>query len=111
MKTSIINGSEVSRLSVAIQPDFARLLGEYVPYPVARADYKPSKMLDGKRVSPTKKAADKRVDKLMKKYRVELFDSVAIWTLLPLVVEKLGILAQPQYWHSKHRQKWLQSRL
>lgn len=94
-----------------LEPDFARLLGEYVPYPVARADYKPSEMLNGKRVSPTKDAADKRVDKLMKQYRIELFDSESIWTLLPLVVEKLGILAQPQYWQFEHRQKWLQSRL
>ncbi|MGT3214587.1 hypothetical protein [Yersinia enterocolitica] len=94
-----------------LEPDFARLLCEYVPYPVARADYKPSEMLNGKRVSPTKDAADKRVDKLMKQYLIELFDSESIWTLLPLVVEKLGILAQPQYWQFEHRQKWLQSRL
>lgn len=94
-----------------LEPDFSRLLREYVPYPIARADYQPSAILNGKQVSPAKKAADKRVDKLMEHYRVELFDSEAIWAMLPLVVEKLGILAQPQYWQFKYRQKWLQSRL
>ncbi|EIK4857306.1 TPA: hypothetical protein G9B13_000944 [Salmonella enterica] len=94
-----------------LEPDFSRLLREYVPYPVARADYQPSASLNGKQVSPAKKAADKRVDKLMERYRVELFDSEAVWAMLPLVVAKLGILAQPQYWQFKHRQKWLQLRL
>lgn len=94
-----------------LEPDFSRLLREYVPYPVARADYLPSASLNGKQVSPAKKAADKRVDKLMERYRVELFDSEAVWAMLPLVVAKLGILAQPQYWQFKHRQKWLQLRL
>jgi hypothetical protein len=46
----------------------------------------------------------------MKKYSVPLFDSEFIWSLLPLVLEKLGILAQPQYWELKHRLKWLKSR-
>ncbi|HBY9714698.1 TPA: hypothetical protein MJA52_001623 [Klebsiella aerogenes] len=94
-----------------LEPDFSRLLREYVPYPVARADYQPSATLNGKQVSSAKKAANKRVDKLMERYRVELFDSEAVWAMLPLVVEKLGILAQPQYWQFKHRQKWLQLRL
>lgn len=94
-----------------LEPDFSRLLREYVPYPVARADYQPSASLNGKQVSPAKKAADKRVDKLMERYRVELFDSEAVWAMLPLVVEKLGILAQPQYWQFEHRLKWLQLRL
>ncbi|EBH1514797.1 hypothetical protein CBX60_02785 [Salmonella enterica subsp. enterica serovar Pensacola] len=93
-----------------LEPDFSRLLREYVPYPVARADYQPSATLNGKQVSSAKKAADKRVDKLMERYRVELFDSEAVWAMLPLVVEKLGILAQPQYWQFEHRQKWLQLR-
>lgn len=93
-----------------LEPDFSRLLREYVPYPVARADYQPSATLNGKQVSSAKKAADKRVDKLMERYRVELFDSEAVWAMLPLVVEKLGVLAQPQYWQFEHRQKWLQLR-
>lgn len=93
-----------------LEPDFSRLLREYVPYPVARADYQPSATLNGKQVSSAKKAADKRVDKLMERYRVELFDSEAVWAMLPLVLEKLGILAQPQYWQFEHRQKWLQLR-
>ncbi|WP_313047251.1 hypothetical protein [Atlantibacter hermannii] len=92
-----------------LETGFARLLRENIPYPVARATYQPSAMLNGKPVSPTKKAADKRVDKVMSQHRVELFDSEAIWAMLPLVVEKLGILAQPQYWQSDLRQKWLQS--
>ncbi|WP_210517218.1 hypothetical protein [Pantoea ananatis] len=91
-----------------LETDFARLLRENAPYPVARATYKPSAMLNGKPVSSTKKAADKRVDKVMSQHRVELFDSEAIWAMLPLVLEKLGILAQPQYWQPDLRQKWLQ---
>ncbi len=31
--------------------------------------------------------------------------------MLPLVVEKLGILAQPQYWQPDPRQKWLESHM
>ncbi|WCF12223.1 hypothetical protein N4G58_14135 [Edwardsiella piscicida] len=46
----------------------------------------------------------------MKKYRVALFDAEAIWDRLPLVLDTLGILAQPQNWELKHRQKWLKSR-
>lgn len=94
-----------------LEPKFARLLSEYVPYPVARARFKPSAMINGKKVSPTKKAADKRVDKLMAHYRTDLFDSEATWGKLPVVVEKLGILVHPQYWQFKHRQKWLKTHL
>lgn len=94
-----------------LETDFARLLREGIPYPVARATYQPSAVLNGKPVSPTKKAADKRVDKVMSQHRVELFDSESIWAMLPLVVEKLGILTQPQYWQPDLRQKWLQSHM
>jgi hypothetical protein len=38
-----------------LEPDFSRLLREYVPYPVARADYQPSATLNGKQVSSAKK--------------------------------------------------------
>ncbi|WKZ93958.1 hypothetical protein P0E69_08825 [Chimaeribacter arupi] len=93
-----------------LEPNFARLLREYVPYPVARAKYKPSETINGKQVSSTKKAADKRVDKLMARYRIQLFESETIWAMLPLVLDKLGILAQPQYWQYDLRLKWLQSR-
>lgn len=93
-----------------LEPKFARFLREYVPYPVARAKYKPSATINGKQVSSTKKAADKRVDKLMAHYRIQLFNSETIWAMLPLVLDKLGILAQPQYWQYNLRLKWLQSR-
>ncbi|KFF64446.1 hypothetical protein [Pectobacterium brasiliense] len=93
-----------------LEPEFARLLREYVPYPVARVDYKPSATINGKQVSSTKKAADKRVDKVMECYRIQLFDSEAIWAMLPPVLDKLGIIAQPQYWQYNLRLKWLQSR-
>ena len=89
-----------------LDPDFVRLLGE-MPIPAARAKFKPASKLNGKAVSTTKEAANKRVDKCMKKYRVPLFDAEAIWDRLPLVLETLGILAQPQHWELKHRQKWL----
>ncbi len=91
-----------------LDPHFAKLLRE-MPVPAARAKFRPASKLNGKAVSATRKAAKKRVDKRMKKYRVVLFDAKAIWDLLPLVLEKLGILAQPQHWELKHRQKWLES--
>lgn len=92
-----------------LDPDFVRLLGE-MPIPAARAKFKPANKLNGKAVSTTKQAAKKRVDKRMKKYRVPLFDAEAIWDRLPLVLDTLGILSQPQHWELKHRQKWLKSR-
>ncbi|MGN9650734.1 hypothetical protein [Klebsiella michiganensis] len=92
-----------------LDPDFVKLLGE-MPIPAARAKFKPASKLNGKVVSATKDAANKRVDKRMKKYRVALFDAETIWGQLPLVLAKLGILAQPQYWGYGNRQKWLKSR-
>lgn len=92
-----------------LDPDFVKLL-EDMPVPAARAKFKPASKLNGKAVSATRKAAKKRVDKRMKKYRVPLFDAEAIWDRLPLVLDTLGILSQPQNWELKHRQKWLKSR-
>ncbi len=92
-----------------LDPDFVKLLGE-MPVPAARAKFHPASQLNGKVVSATRKAAKKRVDKCMKEYSVPLFDTEAIWDQLPLVLETLGILAQPQYWELKHRLKWLKSR-
>ncbi|QWT40911.1 hypothetical protein [Dickeya dadantii] len=92
-----------------LDPDFVQRL-ERVPVPKARATFLPADTLNGKAVSPSKKAAKKRVDKVMKEYRVELFEAKAVWSHLPQVLEKLGILDQPQYWEFKHRLKWLESR-
>lgn len=43
----------------------------------------------------------------MKRYLVDLFDAEAIWHKLPLVVETLGILGQPQYWQPDIRKNGL----
>jgi hypothetical protein len=67
-------------------------------------------VLNGKVVSPTRKAALKRVTNVMKKHRVMLFDAEVIWQKLPLVIQKLGILDQPQYWSYRNRIKWLKKR-
>ncbi|MCL6358132.1 hypothetical protein EXT68_22180 [Pectobacterium parmentieri] len=92
-----------------LDPDFVRRL-EHMPVPKARATFSPADTLKGRAVSPSKKAAKKRVDKVMKEYRVELFDANTVWSHLPQVLEKLGILDQPQYWEFKQRLKWLESR-
>lgn len=92
-----------------LDPDFVQRL-EHMPVPKARATFLPADILNGKAVSPSKKAAKKRVDKVMKEYRVELIDANAVWAYLPYVLKKLGILAQPKYWERDHRRKWLESR-
>lgn len=92
-----------------LDPDFVKLLGE-MPVPAARANFQPASKLNGKAVSSTQNAAKKRVDKRLKEYRVALFNAEAIWDRLPLVLAKLGILAEPQHWELKHRRKWLESR-
>ncbi|MFJ5330602.1 hypothetical protein ACIPTT_08790 [Pectobacterium versatile] len=92
-----------------LDANFARRL-KYMTVPRARKTFRPAREVNGRAVSPTKAAAKKRVDKVMKRYLVDLFDADAIWHKLPLVVEKLGILGQPQYWQLDIRKKWLKSR-
>lgn len=92
-----------------LDANFARCL-KYMTVPGARKRFRPARKVNGRAVSPTKAAAKKRVDKVMKRYLVDLFDADAIWHKLPLVVEKLGILGQPQYWQLGIRKKWLKSR-
>ncbi|WP_337221809.1 hypothetical protein [Escherichia coli] len=46
----------------------------------------------------------------MANYRAALFDSAAIWDQLPVILAKLGLLAQPQYWIYRNRVKWRGSR-
>ncbi|AYX11584.1 hypothetical protein [Yersinia pseudotuberculosis] len=92
-----------------LDPDFAKRL-KRMTVPRARKTFRPASELNGRAVSPSKEAAKKRVDKVMKRYLVNLFDAEAIWHKLPLVVDKLGILGQPQYWQLDIRKKWLKSR-
>jgi len=92
-----------------LEPDFAKCLMK-MPVPHARATFSPANVLNGKVVSPTRKAALKRVTNVMKKHRVMLFDAEVIWQKLPLVIQKLGILDQPQYWSYRNRIKWLKKR-
>lgn len=93
-----------------LDPAFAALLDKGMSISQAFSEHKPSAMVNGQSVSPTKKQASKRLFRLLVKYKVELFDANVLWNKLPLVTDKLGILAQPQYWAFKHRKKWLESR-
>lgn len=92
-----------------LDPDFAQRLA-LMSVPRARATFEPARSLNGHRVSATPKAARKRVDKVMANYRAALFDSAAIWDQLPVILAKLGLLAQPQYWIYRNRVKWRGSR-
>lgn len=92
-----------------LDPALAVLLDKGMSISQAFGEHKPSAVVNGNRVSSTKKQASKRFDRLLKKYRVQLFDAEAIWDQLPLVLAKLGILALPQYWEYGNRQKWLES--
>lgn len=93
-----------------LDPALAVLLDKGMSISQAFGEHKSSAVVNGKNVSSTKKQAGKRLDRLLKKYRVPLFDAEAIWDRLPLVLDTLGILSQPQHWELKHRQKWLKSR-
>lgn len=93
-----------------LDPVLAVLLDKGMSITQAFDEHKPSTEVNGKSVSSARKQAGKRLGRLLKKYRVPLFDSEVIWDLLPLVLAKLGILAQPQLWELKHRLKWLTSR-
>lgn len=92
-----------------LDPDFAQRL-VLMSVPRARATFEPATSLNGRLVSTAPKAARKRVDKVMANYRVALFDSAAIWDQLPVILAKLGLLAQPQYWIYRNRVKWRGSR-
>lgn len=93
-----------------LDPALAVALDKGMSISQAFSEHKPSPVVNSKGVRTTKKQAGKRLDRLLKKYRVPLFDAEAIWDRLPLVLDTLGILSQPQHWELKHRQKWLKSR-
>lgn len=91
-------------------PHAFRGLLRYQSVPRARRLFRQSDVPDWWRNFRSQKAALKCIDKVMKEHRVNVFDANSIWQRLPQVIDKLGILGQPQYWQLDIRKKWLKSR-
>lgn len=90
-----------------LDPALASLLDKGMSIPQARDEHTPSPVVNGKSVSPDKKQAKKRFNRLLVKYEVELFDAEALWDKLPEVIERLGILGKSALWQLDIRKKWL----
>lgn len=90
-----------------LDPEFASLLDQGMSIPQARTRYIPLSQINGKEVSSDKKNANKRLDNLLVKYEVELFDAEKLWGKLPKIIDNLGLIGKPQYWNVKLRNKWL----
>ncbi|WP_313157902.1 hypothetical protein [Kluyvera cryocrescens] len=85
-----------------LDPQFVKALDTMV-MPVAMKKHEVSREIDGIKVSTTRKAAMKRICKLRGKYRVDVFNADKVWSRLPEVIKKLGILGSSPLWNKKHR--------
>ncbi|WP_258270989.1 hypothetical protein [Escherichia coli] len=92
----------------ALDANFAKLLDQMTIsearrcfLPETKASFRSNKTNEAIR-----KSALSKIDRVMKKHQVSLFDSEDVWSELGTVLDSLGILAHPQYWEARHRNAW-----